>query len=335
MRGFLYHFWPYSLSIMTGIGVYIGGIFNASGLVIIFALHPILDHLLTKRYGDSKNNIDKVTNVSLYIWPLFQTVFLCLCFSFLAREQNLIYFILGSISVGIITGGFGITIAHELIHRPVKWQRGLGVWILITVNYAVFRIEHVFGHHRNVATPGDPATAKKGENLYFFIPKATYGVFLNAKKIEDKRCSRENNKIKKFLKNRFNLYSLVQLAVSIAVLVLFGPKGLLYFFIQSLVAICLLEMVDFIEHYGLERKKLPNGRYEPVGPEHSWDTNFFMTNTSLYNLGKHAHHHQIASLSFQHLNNTQGAHNYPFGYSTAIILALFPPLWRKVVDPLI
>ena len=111
----------------------------------------------------------------------YQTLFLFSGIYFLSSENNLLYLALGSVSIGIITGGFGITIAHELVHRPVKWQRGLGVWALALVNYAVFRIEHVHGHHRNVAAPEDPASAKKGENIYLFIPKAIVGVFKGAK----------------------------------------------------------------------------------------------------------------------------------------------------------
>ena len=335
MRSFLYHFWPYTLSSITFMGVYLGGPYCAIGIGVIFIFHPLLDQILTKLFGDTKKPVENASNISLYLWPIFQSLFLFSSAYFLSKEPNILYFFLGSISVGIITGGFGITIAHELVHRPIKWQRALGVWILCLVNYAVFRIEHVHGHHRNVATPEDPASAEKGENIYFFIPRAIIGVFKGAKKIEDKRISRLKTGISKYLFHRVYQYLFVSIILSISFIILFGERGVMTFLIQSIVGISLLEMVDYIEHYGLRRKKLANGRYEPVGPEHSWDTNFFMTNTSLYNLGKHAHHHQVASLSFQHLTNTPGAKNYPFGYSCAILLALIPPLWRKVVDPLI
>ena len=335
-RSFLYHFWPYFLSALTLVGVYFGGWMSGFGILIIFIAHPLLDHFLTIFFGDQKAPVENASNISLYIWPAYQTIFLFSGIYFLSTENNSFYLALGSISIGIITGGFGITIAHELVHRPIKWQRGLGVWALALVNFASFRIEHVHGHHRNVATPEDPASAKKGENIYLFIPKAIIGVFKGAKKIEDSRIARlKASPIEKVLLHRTNQYTAFTVVLSVVFFLLFGAKGVLCFFIQSIVAISLLEMVDFIEHYGLQRKRLENGKYEPVGPEHSWDTNFFMTNTSLYNLGKHAHHHQVASLSFQNLTNTPGAHNYPFGYSTAVLLALVPPLWRKTVDPLL
>jgi len=336
MRKLAYHFWPYFLSSVSVLGIYFGGYFSAAGIIIIFIIHPLLDHLLTKIFGDEKSTSENSSNLSLYLWPLFQTILLFYSVQTLSQETNFLILTTGTISLGIITGGFGITIAHELVHRPSKWQRGLGVWILATVNYAVFRIEHVHGHHRHVATPDDPASAKKGENIYFFIPKAIVGVFKGAKKIEDKRIA----KLKiagpwKYIFHRCYQYHLSSILLIAGFYFLFGLKGVYIFLLQSFVAISLLEMVDFIEHYGLQRKIKENGKYEPVGPEHSWDTNFLLTNTSLYNLGKHAHHHQSASLSYQSLINTEGAHNYPFGYSTAVILALIPPLWRKVVDPLL
>ncbi len=336
MRATLYHTWPYLLSGLTFLGIYLGGIFNAIGIGVIFIVHPLLDHVLTKIIGDEKKAIEHASNFSLYLWPIYQTIMLLYCASILSNEENLLHFTLGTISVGIITGGFGITIAHELVHRTTKWQRGLGVWVLALVNYAVFRIEHVHGHHRNVATPEDPASAQRGENIYAFIPKAMLGVFIGAKKIEDNRIARLNTHwAVKVFHHRFYQYIFYSVSLCSLFYALFNVQGLIFFLIQSFVGVSLLEMVDFIEHYGLQRKKLENGKYAPVGPEHSWDTNFFMTNTSLYNLGKHAHHHQVASMSFQHLTNTPGAHNYPFGYSVAVLLALVPPLWRKVVDPLI
>ncbi len=335
MRSYLYHFWPYFLSALTLLGIYVGDIFCAAGIGIIFILHPLLDNLLTKFFGDQKQSIEKVSNFSIYFWPLYQTIFLCVSIYLLVNQSSIIYMSLGIISLGIINGGFGITIAHELIHRTKKWERGLGVWILSLVNFSVFRIEHVFGHHRNVATPLDPASAQKGENIYLFIPKAIFGVFKGAKKFEHKRVSRLKPRPVNFIYNRFYQYMAISLAISTLIYAAFGITALYIFIAQSLIAVSLLEMVDYIEHYGLQRKRLENGKYEPVGPQHSWDTNFFMTNTSLYNLGKHAHHHRVASLPFQHLKSTEGAKNYPFGYSSAVILALMPPLWRKVVDPLL
>lgn len=335
-RSFLYHFWPYFLSAISVYCITLGGFLNAVGIFNIFILHPFFDFLLTKIYGDQKETTENASDLSLYVWPIYQTFMILFCAHFIVKQSDFLFFILGTISIGIMTGGFGITISHELVHRPTKWQRGLGVWGLILVHYAVFRIEHVHGHHRNVATPDDPATAKKGENIYTFIPRAIFGVFKGALKIENLRIKRlKIPSPLKFLYHRVYQYLFSSFLLCAIFYQLFGGKGLVYFLLQGIVAISLLEMIDYIEHYGLQRKKLSNGKYEPIGPQHSWDTNFFMTNTSLYNLGKHAHHHQVASLSYQNLTATPGANNYPFGYSTAVLIALVPPLWRKIVDPLI
>ena len=204
MRSLLYHSLPYLFTSLNFLGLYIGGPWVGLGLFVIFILHPILDHLLTKAFGDIKDSSEKTGNFSLYLWPLVQTAYLLMSVSMVIKENNPTYFLIGCISIGTITGGFGITIAHELIHRTTKWERGLGVWALALVNYAVFRIEHVHGHHRKVATPEDPASAKKGENIYLFIPKAIFGVFKGAISIENKRMKKVG-KIWIYPHHRFSL----------------------------------------------------------------------------------------------------------------------------------
>ena len=333
-RVLLHHLLTFLFASLTMWGIHLGGIYQFTGIVIIFIIHPSLDFITTSIFGEVNQLKKFPSDLSLFLWAPFQTFFLLGSLYYLSFESNLFFLFAGSVSIGLVTGGFGITISHELIHRSSSWQRGFGVYLLSQVCYSVFRIEHVHGHHRRVATPEDPASAPKGMNIYKFIPQAIIGVFHSAYKIENKRL-RKTSGINKFLAHRFFHYALLSLLWISYSFLLFGTKGLFIFLIQSLVAIILLETIDYIEHYGLRRQLLPSGKYAPVNDSHSWDTNFHFTNTTLFNLGKHAHHHQNASVPYQKLSSSPGANNYPFGYSFAIILALVPPLWFKTVDPLI
>ena len=181
-----------------------------------------------------------------------------------------------------------------------------------------------------MATPKDPVSAPLNQSVYSFIPRAIFGSFKSGIHFELKRIK---NKKLSLWHNRIFHYLLIQIAWLVSVSLLFGSKGVVLYLFQSLIAITLLELIDYIEHYGLRRKELSPGKYEAVGPEHSWDTNFFLTNTSLFNLGKHSHHHQKAALPYQELSSTKEAQQYKLGYSMAIIISLVPPLWFRLINP--
>ena len=249
MRNFAHHFFPYFFTTLTVIGMSFGGIYLGSGLLIIFLVHPVLDSLLTKIFGEVEQLESAPSNFSILIYPLVQTVLLFYGASLIANSDVLLHQVLGIISLGIITGGFGITVSHELVHRKTKWEVGLGVYLLSQVNYAVFRIEHVYGHHKHVATPDDPATAPKGMSVYRFVPGAIFGVFKSAYKIENKRVAKLP-----WWHHRFIHYSLFFVFWFSLFVILFGKIGAMIFLGQSLVAITLLELVDYIEHYGLQER---------------------------------------------------------------------------------
>ncbi len=300
------------------------------GILVLFVLHPALDHILTKIIGEIEHLDKSPSDVSVYLYPIYQTIFLIWGIGQISLEPSVTYKVLGAISIGLITGGFGITLSHELIHRPKKWEIGLGVLLLSQVSYSIFRIEHVFGHHRNVGTPKDCVSARLGENIYIFIPKAIVKSFFSAWEIEHSRIKRKNLSL---FYNRILHYTFIQVLWMSLFYFSFGMVGLMIFLGQSLMAIILLECVDYIEHYGLRRNEISPGVYEPVTEKHSWDTNFYVTNTSLFNLGKHAHHHRQAGVPYQNLRSSPAANQYQFGYSTAILITLVPPLWFKLIHP--
>ena len=225
---------------------------------------------------------------------------------------------LAAFSVGIVTGGTGITFAHEWIHRRKPVERLLGEWLLVWVGYGHYATEHVYGHHRNVGTPEDPATARKNEWIQAYIPRALVGVWRNAFRRKPGRTL---------------LHGLATLAVGAGIALAFGPIALLFFAIQSAVAVLLLTSIDYIEHYGLERKRFENGRAESVKPHHSWDSDSLVMGEVLIHLQRHSDHHLHPLKSYPELELVSGAPRLPTGYAGMIWLAWWPHLWFRVMNP--
>ena len=237
-----------------------------------------------------------------------------------------------TISMGVIAGAVGITFAHELVHRRQPFERALGEILLASVSYAHFAIEHVHGHHRHVATPQDPATARLGESFYRFLPRTVIGSLTSAWHLETERLARRgagamspSNRMLRYAVTQLLLYPLIRLT--------FGTTGVLVFAGQAIVAFSLLEVINYIEHYGLMRKELGPGEYERISPRHSWDSPYRLSNWMLINLARHSDHHCAASKRYQSLELAAGAPQLPAGYGAMFLLALVPPLWFRVMDP--
>jgi alkane 1-monooxygenase len=299
--------------------------------VFVFFIHPVLDAVAGRYPGLKPTPASAIVADSiLWTYPFVQAALLFFTLqeirAMAPQAVNAYEFWAMAVSFGLFAGAIGITAAHELVHRTERWQRGLGVFLLVMVNYAHFRIEHVFGHHKWVSTPLDPASAKKDESLFAFWPRTLWGSYRNAWKIEQKRN-------KPFHQNRMVHYAGVRAVMVLAIYFYAGVPGLVFFAVESLIAILLLETINYIEHYGLRRKETAPGRFEAVEAWHSWNTPSRMTNWFLFNLGLHSHHHESPLVHYQKLNNPPEAVNLPGGYSSMLILALFPPLWFRVMNP--
>ncbi len=237
-----------------------------------------------------------------------------------------------AIGTGAIGGVIGITYAHELVHRASSWERGLGDVLLALVSYPHFGLTHVHGHHRHVATPHDPATARLGEGLYPFLVRSMLGGVREALAIEAARLSRAGRS-PWHPSNRCWRYSATMVADYGAGAWLAGWNGVGFLALQSLMAVLLLETINYVEHYGLRRRELSPGRYEPVAAHHSWDSSHRVSNWLLMNLARHAEHHLVASRRYQALGTQRAAPQLPAGYGSMLLLATVPPLWRRVMDP--
>ncbi|MGH9313110.1 MAG: alkane 1-monooxygenase [Vicinamibacterales bacterium] len=237
-----------------------------------------------------------------------------------------------ALSIGLTSGAIGMTFAHELIHRPSRLERLLGDLLLISVTYPHFAIEHVHGHHRHVGTPRDPATARYGESLYAFLPRTVVWSVASAWRIEVRRLAKHGRPALS-PSNRMLRYALVQSIIYLCVGLRYGMGGMLFLAAQSIVAFALIETINYIEHYGLVRREVTPGQYERVMPWHSWDSSHRVSNWILINLARHADHHVAASKRYQVLHALDAAPQLPTGYGAMFVLALAPPLWRRVMDP--
>lgn len=198
--------------------------------------------------------------------------------------------------------------------------------------YGHFYIEHNRGHHVRVATPEDPASSRFGESFWTFLPRSVWGSLRSSWSLEKARLDRLGKKpwtIRNDVLHSW-LMSVVLFGVLVAV---FGLSVLPFLVLQAVFGFCLLETVNYLEHYGLKRRRLDSGRYERAAPEHSWNSDHICTNIFLYHLQRHSDHHANPTRRYQTLRSMDGAPNLPSGYASMIILAYVPPLWRKVMDP--
>ncbi len=232
--------------------------------------------------------------------------------------------------MGIACGGFGINIAHELGHRHTAYEKVMAKMLLLSSLYMHFYIEHNRGHHLHVATKDDPATARYGENFYFFYVRSVVMGFVSACKLESKRL-RKLGLSWFHWRNEMLWYILIQLAFCASIGIVFGAWVMLYFIIAALIGIMTLELVNYIEHYGLLRKQKSNGAYEKVLPVHSWNSNYFLGRLLLFELTRHSDHHFRPSRKYQTLRHFDDSPQMPAGYPAMMVCSLFPPLWFYIM----
>jgi len=322
---------PLILIFSSSLGLLINPSWSISPFVWVFILVPIIDLLLpylSKQDVDLKENL--FHNFSILI--VLPCILFLIFFGLIVVSDPQITFLtaaaLGA-AVGMSGGSIGITTAHELIHRQNKYMRGIGVLLLIVCCYGHFRIEHIYGHHRNVATKEDPATARRGENFYFYFIRCVINSVISSWKIEKNILDKRNVKILS-IRNRMLHYFVLEFLFLLIAYIFAGINGLVFVVFHSFVSIILLELVNYIQHYGLERRK-QNGRYERFTDLHSWNSRHISANWSTFNLGLHAEHHQTASKHYPLLSHEEKAIEMPANYSIMLIMALIPPIWFFVM----
>ena len=334
--------WLYGIVFLVPLSVLIGhtmgGGWHWLTPLFVFGVIPVLDHLIGI---DDRNPFpDKAIETSVpTVWQVITwlcvpiQVGLVIWGAWIISRGSLGWLeAFGvTVSIGVSSGVLGINASHELQHRV---NQPTEVWfsrlILMSVGYMHWSIEHVAGHHRHVATPLDPATARYGESFYQFLPRTIVGGFLGACRLESQRLTKQRKRIL-FYHNRMIQFAVIEILFVVLLIVLCGWKALPYWVIQSAVAISLLEIINYVEHYGLLRERRGDG-FAPVRVRHSWNASHWLTNHFLFNLQRHADHHFRPGRRFPYLRHFDESPQLPTGYAGMILLAVIPPVWRRVMD---
>jgi alkane 1-monooxygenase len=314
------------------------GAFWFIGPVLVFVVFPLLDMAIGM---DSTNPPDSVLKFleqdRYYRWctylfiPIQYGGLIFACWLWSSGDLNTVESIGLALTMGVV-GGIAINTAHELGHKRASSEKWLSRVALAQTGYGHFFIEHNRGHHVKVATPEDPASSRLGESFWAFLPRTVIGSLRSAWGIEAARLDRLG-------KSHWRLHNDVLGAWAMTIVlfaglgVLFGPVVLPYLLLQAVIGFSLLEVVNYLEHYGLLRQKREDGRYERCLPEHSWNSNNVASNVLLYHLQRHSDHHANPTRRYQALRHVEEAPQLPTGYAGMIVLAWFPPLWRRVMDP--
>jgi alkane 1-monooxygenase len=322
------------------------GLVHATGLSIfwfygpflVFVVFPVLD-LLTGM--DSTNPPDSVIKWleqdRYYRWctylflPIQYAGLIFACWLWSSGQLSTLDDIGLALTVGMVSG-IAINTAHELGHKRDDLERWLSKVALAQSGYGHFFVEHNRGHHVRVATPEDPASARLGESFYAFWPRTVAGSLRSALAIEREHLTRDGRRFWTFRNDILSAW-VMSLLLFGALVLAFGPVVLPYLLLQAVIGFSLLEVVNYLEHYGLLRSHREDGRYERTRPEHSWNSNNVASNVLLYHLQRHSDHHANPLRRYQALRNFDEAPQLPTGYAGMIVLAAFPPLWRRVMDP--
>ncbi|QYK42413.1 MAG: alkane 1-monooxygenase [Paracoccaceae bacterium] len=282
-----------------------------------------------------EEDLDWYRMITLVWFPIqFMLIFGLIWFATRAGHLGLAERIGLFFGVGVISGTVGINYSHELMHQKSRLERWLGDLLLATVLYSHFRSEHLRVHHLHVGTPRDPVTARYNEGFHRFFPRVLRECPASAWKAEKAMLARRGLPVW-HRSNPFWRYAALQLGMLWLAAWLGGWQGLGLFLFQALVAVWQLELVNYIEHYGLTRRHLGEGKYEHVLPRHSWNASHRASNWLLINLQRHSDHHYKPDRRFP-LLQTYGpdeAPQLPFGYPLMTMAAMVPPLWRRVMNP--
>lgn len=333
---FLKYFLVITLPLCAGISFISSGWLTYLPLIYAFGFIPLIEFIAPPK-GMNLTELERevVRADRLYDYLIYSMVpiqvGMLIWFLFSVSEPLSNIDLGGRISaMGVLCGVFGINIAHELGHRPKKGEQQMAKLLLLTSLYMHFFIEHNRGHHKNVSTPEDPASARKWEVVCFFWVRSVLGCFIGAWQLEAQRLKRKKQRVFSF-QNEMLSFQLIQAALLLSLGLVFSWSVMFYFFLAALMGALLLETVNYIEHYGLSRKKVNEHRYENVSPQHSWNSNHTVGRLLLFELSRHSDHHHQAAKPYQELDHIDTAPQMPTGYPGMMLLALVPPLWFFVM----
>ncbi|MCX6318364.1 MAG: alkane 1-monooxygenase [Bacteroidetes bacterium] len=307
-------------------------------MIIAWVLLPLLELVLPpdpvnmSAAEEEMAKKNKVYDWLLYLVVLMQYTALYFFLSGIDDTTLAWYDTAGRVAVmGLLCGTFGINVGHELGHRVNDTEQSLAKALLLTSLYMHFFTEHNKGHHKRVATPEDPSSARMGEPVYLFYFRTIVFSYLSAWHIANDETKKKGKPVFS-LYNEMILFQLIQLAFIKIIYFAFNGWVMLYFLIAAFIGILLLETVNYIEHYGLQRKSLGDGKYERAMPAHSWNSDHVLGRIFLFELSRHSDHHYMASRKYQVLRHHDDAPQMPTGYPGMMLLSLLPPAWFFVMN---
>ncbi len=317
--------------VLGGKGVFIAPLY-------VFVLIPLIEHFLPQSAVNMSKVEEEIARKDIWydivIW-LVLPVQLITLFFFLNRvsDGSLQWWELGGmiITFGIACSVMGINVAHELGHRNTWYEQTMAKILLLTSLYMHFFIEHNRGHHKNVSTDEDPASAKYGESLYGFFVRSVRDGWLSAWHLEAQRLKKDNQSFWS-VHNEMLMFQIIQVSFLALIFAVWGWKTMLFFIASATIGFLLLETVNYVEHYGLRRKKIDGAYYDKVMPVHSWNSDHPIGRIMLFELTRHSDHHYMTSRKYQILRHFDNSPQMPTGYAAMMLMAFFPPLWFAVMN---
>jgi alkane 1-monooxygenase len=307
------------------------------GPIWVLIIIPILDAV----FGTDRSNppdwaVEPLAEDRYYRWctylylPLQYAGLVFACWIVTTREMSAIDQLGFALTVGTVAG-VAINTAHELGHKKPKAERWLSRIALAQSGYGHFYVEHNRGHHTRVATPEDPASSRLGESFWAFLPRTVIGSVRSARELEARRLRHQGKRVVGPENDVLTAWAMSAVLFT-GLTVAFGPKIIPFLVVQAVFGFSLLEVVNYLEHYGLLRQQKADGRYERCTPAHSWNSNHVASNVLLYQLERHSDHHAHPTRRYQALRHFEESPQLPSGYGLMLGLAYFPPLWRRVMD---
>ncbi len=307
-------------------------------MIVFFGFVPALELLFnpnSENFSKEEEEAEKENKAYTYILYAMVPIQLAYLFYFflVIQDSGLTTLDLAGriTAMGLMCGVIGINVGHELGHRNNRFDEFLGEILLLSSLDTHFLPYHNGGHHFNVATPKDAATARKNELLYVFWIRSHFTSYVQAWQLENRRM-KESNRSWFHIQNRMIIYTLANILLLATIFYFFNWLGLIAFVAAAVVGILLLETVNYIEHYGLLRQKNKHGRYERVKRTHSWNSDHVIGKVMLFNLSRHSDHHYNGSKHYQILKSLPESPQMPTGYPGMMLLSLFPPLWFGLMN---
>lgn len=315
---------------------YSTGLVAYTGIIFLYALVPIVEQIFPpNRYNFNKVERELAKEDVIYDWITYLIVplhlYVVYCFLITISDQTLTLsdMIARILMMGTVLGVIGINVGHELGHKTNEIVKQFFAQILLTTSIQNHFVPyHNGGHHKDIGTPADFTSAEKGDNFYFFALRSQIGGYFKTWRLEAKRLNAQS---KNPYLNPMIIYTLLPVLLLFSIYYFLGMYVVICYFIAAVYGIAILESQNYFAHYGLRRKKLPNGRYERVNARHSWNSDHIIGRVLLFELTRHSDHHHLGAKSYQVLDSREESPMLPYGYPAMLILSFFPFLFRPVM----